>query len=135
MNILFICDGNVARSQAAELYFNKFNKNANDTAVSAGVNAIEGKPIAPTVLEVMAEDGVSMQGCYRKKLSELSLNGIGMVVSFKAKEDLPPYVAQSPDVRYWDVPDPRHESIEFHRQVRDAVKERVTQLVEELYGA
>lgn len=133
--MLFICDGNVARSQEAELYFNMFKKVDSDIATSAGVNVIVGKPIAPAVLDVMAEVGISMDDCYRKQLSESSLKGVGIVVSFKSKEESPVYASERKDVRYWDVLDPRYENMDFHRKVRDDIKTRVTQLIDEIYAA
>jgi hypothetical protein len=36
------------------------------------------------------------------------------------------------NIRYWNMPDPQYQSIEFHRKVRDAVKLKVNRLVEEI---
>ena len=36
MKVLFVCNGNVGRSQAAEAYFNRLSKK--NTAISAGIN-------------------------------------------------------------------------------------------------
>lgn len=135
MKILFICDGNVARSQEAEIYFNGLKQDVHDVAISAGVNVNVSKPIDPTVVEVMSEVGINMDNYRRKQLSESFLKDVDIIVSFKPAEELPAYVAERQNVRYWDVPDPRYENIDFHRKVRDNIKTRVKQLINELYVA
>ena len=131
MNILFICNGNVARSQEAALYFNTLEVGL-DNARSAGVNPIIGKPIEPLVIQVLAEDGISMEGCYRKQLTPEMVATAGRVISFMEIEKLPDFARSHRDISFWNVPDPRHQDINFHRQVRDAVKERVKNLLDEM---
>ena len=59
--ILFICAGNVARSQMAEAFYNYFTDSLD--AISAGVldftPAKYGHPI-PEVVEVMQEEGIDV---------------------------------------------------------------------------
>jgi protein-tyrosine-phosphatase len=130
MKIVFICDGNVARSQEAELYFNGLKQDVHDVATSAGVNVNVSKPIDPTVIEVMSEVGINMDNCRRKQLTESFLKDVDIIVSFKPAEELPAYVAKRQNVSYWDVPDPRYENIDFHRKVRDNIKIRIKQLID-----
>lgn len=132
MNVLFVCSGNVARSQTAALYFDRFKTNPEDFATSAGINAVVGKPIDPMVIKCLAEDGLSMDGCYRKPLAPEMVAAAGLIVSFVETEILPEYTHTHPDILFWDVPDPRYEDINFHRQVRDDIKQRVIRLIEEV---
>jgi len=130
MKYLFICNGNVARSQQAEVFFNTFKTSADDIALSASVDVVVGKPIAPDVIEAMKELGYGMPGAIRKFVSEDMVNSADKIISFKTVDELPSYLqARKADIEYWDVPDPRHQTLEFHRRVRDDIKERVAKLV------
>ncbi len=131
MNILFICDGNVARSQEAELFVNKLAGNKTH-AVSAGVNPKVGKPIDPLVIEAMKEVGYSMNACVRKPIDRAVVGNADMIVSFKPAEELPEFVRHHANVRYWSVADPAKQSLEFHRKVRDLIKSKVESLLAEI---
>jgi len=131
MKILFICDGNVARSQEAELFVNELS-NGGHQATSAGVNPKIGKPIDPNVVEVMKEIGYSMNTSVRKGIDEAVVDKVNMIVSFKPEEELPEFVRRKDNLSYWNVADPARQSIEFHRKVRDLVKAKVESLLEEI---
>lgn len=131
MNVLFVCNGNVARSQEAEAYFNETVANPDIHAQSAGINVNEGKPLDPLVAQVMSEDGISLDKAQRKYITEEMATSADLIVSFKPKDELPEYT-QELNVRYWDVADPRHKDLEFHRITRDKVKLLVSQLVNEI---
>ncbi len=130
MNVLFVCNGNVARSQEAELFFNQLSKN--NHAVSAGVDVKVGKPIDPIVVAVMDEAGYSMQDSVRKFADESLVDKANLVISFKPYDELPVILQKHENVRYWNVLDPQHQPIEFHREVRDQVKMLVEELVQEI---
>lgn len=131
MNILFICDGNVARSQEAELFLNTLSKGKHQ-AVSAGVNPRVGKPIDPLVVDVMKEIGYDMGSSVRKSIDKAIVNSVDMIVSFKPANELPEFVRSQNNVRYWDIADPRGQSLEFHRKTRDLVRQKVEALLTEI---
>lgn len=131
MKVLFICNGNVARSQEAAAYFNAMTNSPEAHAQSAGIQVKIGKPIDPLVIKVMAEDGMSLAHATRKLISEEMVRTADLIVSFKAAEELPPYTRQS-NVIFWQVPDPQHQDVAFHRATRDQVKQLVRQLITDL---
>lgn len=131
MRILFICDGNVARSQEAELFVNTLSKGRHH-AISAGVNPKIGKPIDPNVVEVMKEMGYDMSASFRKEINEAVAGEADMIVSFKSAEELPEFVRNKNNVRYWKIADPARQPIEFHRKVRDLVRSKVEALLAEI---
>ncbi len=131
MKVLFICDGNVARSQEAELFFNSM-AGTHHHASSAGTNPVIGKPIDPAVVEVMSEQGYDMQHCYRKAIGKHVTDEADVVVSFKPLEELPVSIAHHNKLRYWNVPDPKGQSLDVHRRTRDDIRARVAALVAEL---
>lgn len=129
MNYLFICNGNVARSQEAEVFFNA-SKSELDTVQSAGINVKIGKPIDPLVIEAMKEVGFDVSHAERKFVNEEMTRGADKIISFKPIEELPEYLqSRTEDIELWEVPDPQHQDIEFHRKVRDDIAARVLVLV------
>jgi arsenate reductase len=131
MNVLFVCNGNVARSQEAELFFNAL-KQDDSTATSAGINPKIGKPIDPLVIEVMNEIGYDISKATRKLVTEEAVRAADLAVSFKPADEIPEYLRNHKNIHYWNIPDPQHQSIEFHRNVRNSVQENVQRLIEEL---
>ena len=132
MNILFLCNGNVARSQEAELFFNNLSVDKSTHAMSAGLNVKIGKPIDPLVVEVMKESGYDMGNAERKLLIESMVDTADLIVSFKSKDELPDYVHDRDNVQFWDIPDPQQQSIEFHRKTRDQIHSKVVSLLRDL---
>lgn len=132
MNVLFVCNGNVARSQEAELFFNTLKHDDTSTATSGGINVKLGKPIDPLVIEVINEVGYDIAKATRKFATEDMANIADIVVSFKPADELPVFLKDHTNIRYWNVDDPQAQPIEFHRKVRDEVKEKVINLVKEL---
>lgn len=128
MNILFICDGNVARSQEAAIFLNDLSAGKH-TAISAGVNPKIGKPIDPLVIQVMKEIGYSMDKSVRKPIDESTVANADVVVSFKPANELPDFVRHHGNVKYWNVADPARQSVQFHRHIRDLVKSKVESLL------
>jgi|SRR5215217_5924885 len=130
MKVLFVCNGNVARSQEAETFFTSLVSERH-CAMSAGVDVRVGKPLDPLVLTVMREVGYRMDNAERKMITESMVFDADMVVSFKPIAELPPFSLAIRDFRYWPVADPRGQSLRFHRDVRDQIRELVQDLVHE----
>ena len=132
MNVLFVCNGNVARSQEAELFFNTLKQNDDSRATSGGINVKVGKPIDPLVVEAMNEISYDISKAVRKFADEAMARDADLVVSFKPEDELPDFLRVHPNIRYWKVDDPQAQPIEFHREVRNEVKQKVTNLIKEL---
>lgn len=133
MNVLFVCNGNVARSQEAELFFNALKHDEKSFATSGGINVKLGKPIDPLVIEVMNEAGYDITGATRKFTTEEMAKAADLVVSFKPADELPDFLRNHTNIRHWSVDDPQAQPIDFHRQVRDEVRTYIVSLVEELH--
>ena len=108
MNVLFVCNGNAARSQEAEAFFSNSAKER--SATSGGINVILGKPLPAYVVEQMAELNFDMTDHYRKYVTEQMAEAADQIISFKPKSELPGYLASSNTIEYWEVPDPQGQS-------------------------
>jgi protein-tyrosine-phosphatase len=127
MKVLFVCSGNVARSQEAAAFYNKYTKSSD--AESAGTNAIIGKAIHPLVQQAMEEAGFDMAGTFRKALSLELIEKADIIVSFVPLDTIPAGNLEGKTVLYWDVSDPRGGSIDVQRQTRDTIQRYVEKLV------
>jgi arsenate reductase len=131
MTILFVCNGNVARSQEAQVFFNSCHPSDGSIAVSGGINVELGKPIDPLVIEVMDEIGYDMSTAKRKSVDEAMAHAADIIISFKPANELPDFIKGHNNVVYWPIADPKQQPIEFHRKVRDEIRRRVTSFVKE----
>ena len=139
MHVLFVCNENVARSQEAEKFFVSSAAELSPgsdryTAASAGVDVRVGRSLDPLVVEVMREVGYEMDHAFRKVITTSMVDEADLVISFKPRDELPAFVNNAKAFRYWPVPDPRGQSLEFHRENRDRIAKLVGELVSELTG-
>ncbi|MCK5487880.1 MAG: NAD(P)H-dependent oxidoreductase, partial [Desulfobacterales bacterium] len=122
--ILFVCTENACRSQMASAFaqYHMGDKIEVDSAGSAPANE------ANQLMEkAMKEKGIDM--AYRKPKSIEEAAPFGkpdLIVSMGCKDACP----QFPGVpnEEWNVPDPSGKSIEFMREIRDDIEERVRKL-------
>ena len=126
MKVLFVCNGNVARSQIAEALWNwSFGKELG-YASSAGVNP--NYELADQFKVVMDEWGVPIDGHRSKHVNEFDLEDFEWVVTFS--DDAKLYVEnsnKSVDHSHFDIPDPGwNGTIEQYRWTRDVVDMVVT---------
>lgn len=119
------------RSQIAEAFYNQLTRSKD--ASSAGAIATEKNHISVRGEEAMKEIGVSTSGQYSKQLTPDMIDEADAVVLFPT-EYMPDYAKNSSKARFWDVIDPHYhqeEGMPLVRRVRDEIKAKVEQLVEE----
>ena len=136
IKVLFICKGNVGRSQMAEAIFNSLASNK-AIATSAGVDpgGYEGKRISeagPNVTACMKDIGLNVSNRVSKKLTEDMVNNADIIVSMVNKDMLPSYLQSSAKLVLWDITDPKSMDYAGHVAIRDQIYERVKELVKEL---
>src|ERR687898_1635800 len=121
--VLFVCTQNAGRSQMAQALFERHGP-SDVRAESAG--AEPGDRVHPVVVEAMREVGIDLEGRRPKKLTvEMQLHadwGITLACGARC-----PYVPTT--VEDWDIPDPRGKPLDEVRVIRDAIEDRVKDLV------
>ena len=133
MKILFVCRGNVARSQMAEAYYNFFTKSGD--ASSAGV--LDFTPVkyghsVKEVIQVMKEDGIDISQQNVKFITEEMVKASDRIFAMCKKEECPQFLLNSNKITFWNIDDPYDTSLENHRKIRDEVKEHVQLLIKEI---
>jgi len=131
--ILFVCRGNVARSQIAEAYYNYFTK-SNDAA-SAGI--LDFTPLkyphpAEEVVRVIKEDGIDMSQQVVKFITEEMVNKADRIFVMCERKECPEFLLNSNKITFLDIDDPYDTSLENYRRIRDEVKDHVKQLIKKL---
>ncbi len=132
MKILFLCRGNVARSQMAEALLKKMSPNSFEVS-SAGtkISGPEQKlgelsPALDNVLTVMKEEGIDITQNTRKQVTEEMANGTDKIILVVDERDpIPEYLPNNQKVTKWNVLDPKGQDLEFTRNTRDQIKELI----------
>lgn len=123
--IFFVCTGNAARSQMAELMWAAHF--GADSAVSAGTEVVVGKPMPEDLVSAMKDAGYDTSHCYRKQITEQMVEVADRVV-LMTDRSLPDYLKDSPKVIRWQVDDPRGLGLEAHLVARDIIAGLVDKL-------
>lgn len=135
MKILFICEGNVNRSQMAETMLKKLMPDFK--VFSAGTIVTperQGRPVSEISMKgsnAMNEIGYDMSANIIERLTlEMVDEADRIIVMGPTASLLPEYLENSPKIEKWDVPDPGRGDI-VHADARDMILVRVKKLVEE----
>ena len=128
-NILFVCTENAGRSQMAEAFFKKFSK-SNYNVISAGT--IPSETLNSTVVMVMKEIGIDIIEQKPKLLSNSMIENSVKTVNMGCmdKQNCPALFVR--DIDNWNIPDPKNQSIEDVRKIRDQIKSDVLKLIASL---
>lgn len=109
----------------AAAFFNKLADPAKARALSAGTNP--GDRVHPEVMAVMQEEGIDLSGARPQKLTSELAAEAQLLITMGCGDECP-YV---PGVRRddWPLDDPKGQSIERVRAIRDDIRARVEALI------
>lgn len=133
MKVLFVCSGNIGRSQMAMEYFKRLGDRETASAgtrVTVEDEKIGGREDAQNVLEAMREDGIEMSDNRRTTLTPEMLNDFDKVIVMAEPDRTPEWLSNSPKFEYWEMPNVNGMPIERLRKVRDDIKSKVRDLAE-----
>lgn len=136
--VLFLCVHNTFRSQMAEAYFNKFaaEKKIKWQAKSAGF--LEADKINGKAIILMQEEGINISDKKPKLVTDEMKNSADKIIvvcqecSPESKEKFCPFFASNKDVEYWRLDNPAEMELEQAREIREKIKEKTLNLIEEL---
>lgn len=123
--VLFACVHNAGRSQMAASLFNQIVDPAQGRAISAGTQP--GERVHPEVVAALRERGLDASGISPRKLTDELAQQAQVLVTMGCGDECP-YVpgARRED---WQLQDPKGQSIEVVRQIRDEILKRVEDLI------
>jgi protein-tyrosine-phosphatase len=125
--VLFVCVENSFRSQIAEAYFNKYAPKG-WTAISAGIKPAD--KVHPNAVRLMLEEGIDISH-KKPQMITRELQEKANVAVIVCSGALCPIV-YSRYVEEWNMPDPANMPLDEARKIRDAIKEKVLDLIKRL---
>ena len=127
--ILFVCVENAGRSQMAEGFFKKYAPNGFKT-LSAGTKPVS--QINPIVVQAMKEVGIDISKQKSKELIDEMVRESDTVINMGCMDKSFCPTIWLPKVIEWGMKDPKGQSIEKVREIRDEIEQRVKKLVAEI---
>lgn len=141
MKLLFVCRGNVGRSQMAEALFKKYSEM---NAISAGTKVpqdgpgkegkrLEDIPVAEPVVRCMREnENIDVSDYKNKQVSPEMLVGIHKIIVMAEPETVPDYLLNDKRTELWSIDDPLHNDYEYYCKIMNQIKTKVLNLIGDL---
>ena len=126
-SVLFVCVHNAGRSQMAAGLLQHLAGDRIDVR-SAGTEPRD--QINPAAAQAMAEIGIDITHATPKVLIDNAVETSDVVITMGCGDKCPYYPGVS--YRDWKLDDPAGQPIEVVRRIRDEIKQRVNDLIEEL---
>ncbi|TAK32569.1 MAG: arsenate reductase ArsC [Chloroflexota bacterium] len=131
--VLFVCVHNAGRSQMAEAFFNQIAQERHLHARAESAGTEPGDHVHPEVAAAMRELGIDLTAKRPKLLTDKLIKESQRVITMGCAPD----AAACPaillrDVEDWALPDPHSQPLRRVREIRDQVRRRVLQLVEQI---
>jgi arsenate reductase len=119
--ILFACVHNAGRSQMAAAWFNLLSDPAKARAISAGTDP--GTRVHPEVVAAMSEVGIDLSTSPTTKLTPELAQTAQVLITMGCGDACPVVPGLQRDD--WPLADPKGNSVERVREIRDEIRQRV----------
>ncbi len=136
MNVLFVCGGNVARSQYAAAFFNALSQKRR--AASAGTHVVddggEGMSLERYTAAVLAakDAGLDLSRARRTQVTAAMVEQADKVVVITAPSGCPDFIRRSPKTVFWDIADPKGLGYKAHCATCNQIETKVRELVKQV---
>ncbi|MBS3140575.1 low molecular weight phosphatase family protein [Candidatus Woesearchaeota archaeon] len=134
IKVLFICKGNIGRSQMARGLFDKLSNFKSEAAgVSSGSNLKLGKyPGTENVIVCMKEEDIDVSEREIKQITPRMVEEAEIIIALT--KEVPDFVSRSNKVQFWNIDNPKGYDLNNTRKTRDEIKTKVEILIESLKG-
>lgn len=134
---MFVCRGNVGRSQMAAAFYNKLSGTTD--ADSAGTHVFRpGQTLLERkhelagrsfVVDVMQEIDMDISNSRQTQLTKDTLNKYDLIVNMSGTRYTPKWLRDSPNYVFWKVRDPMGRNHQVTVHAREVIKQKVTELL------
>jgi arsenate reductase (thioredoxin) len=125
--VVFACVANAGRSQMAAAFFNKLADPKRARAISAGTRP--GTAVHPEVVTAMREVDIDLSSATPQYLSTDIANDAHILITMGCGDECPLVPGVERDD--WPLDDPKGQSVEAVRRIRDQIRKNVAELVKE----
>lgn len=132
--VLYVCVHNAGRSQMAEAFTNSLAQELGIDVRAHSAGTVAGTVINPTAILVMEEIGISMSGQKPKQLTQEMADSADRIITMGCGVDADACPARIHLSEDWGLDDPKGQSIEKVRAIRDEIKAKVELLLSEMGG-
>ena len=140
MKVLFVCDGNVYRSQVAQACFDNLSQHDSESAglrvdkwmavLNLPSKKVKDAPFIRSIGHIKRAFGVDISEKERKQLTPEMVDEAELVIVIAEKSGWPDYLNEGEKVVFWDIPDPYEHDDDFASNVFRQIQNRVEKLVE-----
>jgi arsenate reductase len=123
--VIFACVHNAGRSQMAAAFFNQMASAAGARAISAGTQPAER--VHPEVVGAMRERGIDLSAAKPQLLTAELATGADLLITMGCGDACPVVPGLRRDD--WPLPDPKGQTVERVREIRDEIRARVEKLL------
>ena len=129
-SVLFVCVHNAGRSQMAAAFLTHLSQGAVEVRSAGSAPADQ---VNPAAVQAMAEVGIDIAASRPKILTDQAVRESDVVVTMGCGDTCPFY----PGRRYedWVLTDPAGKGLEAVRPIRDEIRRRVENLLDQLIPA
>lgn len=122
----------------AEIFYNELHPE--NPAISTGTKVFDKEGVsqdgtslgilknAAELFESMDEIGIDLRPYVRTQLQPEMLEGMDRIVVMAEPENIPEWLSLHPKMIYWEVEDPKGQTLERTREIRDQIKGLVKSL-------
>lgn len=131
MKVLFVCRGNIGRSQMAEEFYNHIHPGQAESAgtlVDIDNQKLEDRPGARVVIQAMKEVGFDMSKNTASQLTKDLPKDFDKIIVTAEDDNIPVWLKSDPRAIVLDIEDPKGRPIEQVRPIRDQIRELVASL-------
>jgi arsenate reductase len=123
--VVFACVHNAGRSQMAAAFFNRLVDPTKAQALSAGTQP--GARVHPEVVAAMKETGIDLTSSVPRRLTDDLARRANVLVTMGCGEACP--IVPGVERDDWPLQDPKGQTVERVREIRDEVERRVRRLL------
>lgn len=134
MKILFVCRGNVGRSQMASALFTKYS---GIRAFSAGTKVFENEgqkireiSLAEPVIRFMQNEGIEISENIRTQITQEMIEEFDKIIVMAEYQTIPQYLLNSNKAEFWEIEDPQGMDDEGYKKIISQIKSNLNHLLE-----
>lgn len=129
MKTLFVCRGNVGRSQMAAALFHKYS---GEDAFSAGTRVFEKEgqklkdiSLAKPVVKFMEKEGIDIAENARTQLTPSMIEEFDKIIVMVEDESVPEYLSKSNKAEFWNIENPKGMMNEGYEKIISQIKSKL----------